>query len=81
MLVQPLVELPGGGSLGGSDVDVLGRLRLSEVDRLSDMGRLSEPDSLGELADPLVEPDPLAESDVLPELPAPLRLKLALPAE
>ena len=26
VLVQPLLELPGGGSLGGSESDVLGRL-------------------------------------------------------
>ncbi len=27
VLLQPLLELPGGGSLGGSESDVLGRLR------------------------------------------------------
>ncbi|MFN3150213.1 hypothetical protein [Bremerella sp.] len=66
VLVQPLLELPGGGSLGGSDVDVLGKLRLSEVDRLS------KPESLREvlreslmLWDSLVLAEPLALSDAL----------------
>lgn len=40
MLVQPLLELPGGGSLGGLESEVLGRLSLCEP--------LSEPERLPE---------------------------------
>ena len=66
VLVQPLPELPDGGSLGGSDVDVLGKLRLSDAERLS------EPESLWEvlheslmLRDSLVLAESLALSDSL----------------
>ena len=41
VLVQPLLELPGGGSLGGSESDVLGRLP-SESDGLESDGCESE---------------------------------------
>lgn len=39
--MQPLLELPGGGSLGGLESEVLGRLSLTESDGLpeSDMSR------------------------------------------
>lgn len=40
--MQPLLELPGGGSLGGFESEVLGRLSLSET--LSESERLSDPD-------------------------------------
>ncbi len=42
MLVQPLLELPGGGSLGGLESEVLGRLSLCEV--LPEPERLPESD-------------------------------------
>ncbi len=40
--MQPLLELPGGGSLGGFESEVLGRLSLPET--LSEPDRLPEPD-------------------------------------
>jgi len=49
--VHPLLELPGGGKLGGLESEVLGRLSLSEVDGLPESdgmgGSLSDPLSLG----------------------------------
>jgi len=63
--VQPLLELPGGGSLGGSDPEFIGRLPsdsdgLCESDRLASDGCESEPLSdvpwIWQLPYPLAKP-------------------------
>ena len=81
LLVQPLLELPGGGSLGGLESDVLGRLSLCEVlpepERLpeSDVSRdtLSDGASLGGVSLGGLESEPLgrlplSDAEWLPDL-------------
>jgi len=74
VLVQPLLELPGGGSLGGLESEVLGRLSLSEPEGLPESedrdgslprplplgGTITLPDGPSLLGEPL-EGEPLRE--------------------